>query len=51
MQYVLKNNKAAKFCENFEDTIKNYVNYFGAKTLSDEEKRDAFYSAVMVSVV
>ncbi|XP_058810510.1 uncharacterized protein LOC131675515 [Phymastichus coffea] len=50
MQYIIGKTKAAEFCENFEDTIRNYENCPGATPLSDDEKRDAFFGAVMVSV-
>ena len=50
MQYVIGKINAADFCNKFEDTIRNYENSSGAVPLSEEEKRDAFYNAVMVSV-
>ena len=50
MQYVIGKINAADFCNRFEHTIRNYENSSGAVPLSEEEKRDTFYNAVMVSV-
>lgn len=50
MQYIIGKSTAAEFCEKFEETIRNYENSPGATLLSEDEKRDAFYNAVMVSV-
>lgn len=50
MQYIIGKSTAGEFCEKFEDTIRNYENSPGVTHLSDDEKRDAFYNAVMISV-
>lgn len=50
MQYIIGKIMAVEFCEKFEETIRNYENSPGATPLSEDEKRDAFYNAIMVSV-
>lgn len=50
MQYIIGKITAVEFCEKFEETIRNYENSPGATPLSEDEKRDAFYNAVMISV-
>ncbi|XP_077272135.1 uncharacterized protein LOC143902827 [Temnothorax americanus] len=50
MKYIIGKTKASEFCEKFEKIIRNYENSPGATPLSENEKRDAFYNAVMISV-
>ena len=50
MQHVIEKTNAVEFCGKFEDTIRDDKNSSGAVPLSEEEKRDAFYNAVRVSV-
>lgn len=50
MKYIIGKAKAGEFCEHFEEVVRNYESSQGATPLSEGEKRDAFYNAVMVSV-
>ncbi|XP_015109054.1 uncharacterized protein LOC107035920 isoform X2 [Diachasma alloeum] len=50
MVYIKDQISAMEFCDKFEDAIRTYENTSSATPLSEEEKRDAFYNAVMVSV-
>ncbi|XP_071650142.1 uncharacterized protein [Temnothorax longispinosus] len=50
MKYIIGKTKASEFCEKFEEIIRNYENSPGATPLFENEKRDAFYNAVMISV-
>lgn len=50
MKYEIGKVSAAEFCEKFEDIVRNYENSIGAKPLSDDEKRDLFFNAVMTAV-
>lgn len=47
MQYHSSKQSAIDFCEKFDETIRNYESSPNAIALSEEEKRDAFYNAVM----
>ncbi|XP_074094705.1 uncharacterized protein LOC141524586 [Cotesia typhae] len=50
MQYYPNKEKASDFIEKFEDIVRNYGNLSGIKPLSELEKKDAFYSAIMTTV-
>lgn len=50
MKYIFGKSTAGEFIEKFEDTIGSYENAEGSVPFSDNEKRDAFYNAIMVSV-
>ncbi|XP_074111128.1 uncharacterized protein LOC141535195 [Cotesia typhae] len=50
MQYYPNKEKASDFIEKFEDVVRNYGNLSGIKPLSELEKKDAFYSAIMTTV-
>ncbi|XP_071646467.1 uncharacterized protein [Temnothorax longispinosus] len=46
MEYK-ENKSAMKFWDRFEELIRSYENIPDSTTLSDEEKRDAFYNAIL----
>ncbi|XP_051168426.1 uncharacterized protein LOC127286153 [Leptopilina boulardi] len=50
MKYIFGKNTASEFCEKFEDTIRSYENSQGSVPFSEDEKRDTFFNAVMISV-
>ena len=50
LQYDVGKETASEFIEKFEDITRNYENLDGTKGFTDEEKRDAFYNAIMMSV-
>lgn len=50
MKYIIGKTKAGEFIDKFEELVRNFENSSGGGTLSDDEKRDMFYNAVMVSV-
>lgn len=50
MKYTFGKTTASKFLEKFEDTIRNFENSLCSVPFSEDEKRDAFFNAIMVSV-
>lgn len=50
MQHYPNKEKASEFCDKFEDVVRNYDNLSGVTTLSEGEKRDAFFNAIMTTV-
>lgn len=50
MKYIIGKMTAGEFIEQFEDVIRNFENSFGTTPLPENETRDAFYNAAMVSV-
>lgn len=49
IEYVPGKDKASKFCDKFEEVIRNFENLPETNAFSDEEKRDAFYNAIMAT--
>lgn len=50
LQYSPGKEKASEFWDRFEEVVSNYENLPDSTTLSEEEKRDAFYNAIMINV-
>ncbi|KAJ8915256.1 hypothetical protein NQ315_014763 [Exocentrus adspersus] len=50
MQYYPNKQNASEFCDKFEDVVRNYENLSGVVPLSEGEKRDAFFNAIMTTV-
>ena len=50
IQYVPGKDKASEFCDKFEEVIRNFESLPETNLFSDEEKRDAFYNAIMATV-
>ena len=50
MEYIVGKQTASEFCEKFDEIVRDIENSQGAVPLTEQEKKDAFYAAVMVSV-
>lgn len=50
LQYEINRETAIQFLDRFEDIVNDYESISGSNPLSEDEKRDALYNAIMVQV-
>ena len=50
MEYIVGKQKASEFCEKFDEIVRDIENSQGVVPLTEQEKKDAIYAAVMVTV-
>ncbi|XP_043285453.1 uncharacterized protein [Venturia canescens] len=50
LKHYSNKGKASEFCDKFEEVVRNYDNLSEVTPLSEIEKRDAFFNAIMTTV-